>query len=211
MYLNARRAAQMLACHDEATIAAVSSLASAGGQAYGAVKSSQQNNQLYNEQQDVFKKAQAASDPKAVMAGIMALKQPLSEELKQQIIQQVTESMASRGLGNAPGLIQEAIARALAQADLPLFQQAQQAYFQAQGIPLASLPTGRGAVNPTVGNPFQALQDYYKAQSQKSQFDKTLDYLKGTPTTDASVPTLPASTDTFADFSSSIPAIPAGG
>jgi hypothetical protein len=206
MYLSSWKAARMFACHDEASIAAISSIASAGGQAYSSVQAGTRDKQLYNEQQDVYKKAQAASDPKTVMAGIMALKQPLSDELRQQIIQGVTESMSSRGLGNAPGLVQEAIARALAQAELPLFQAAQQAYFQAQGIPLASLPRGTGATPPT-GNPFQALQDYYKSQTQKSQFQQELDYLKGQqpPPPLAAIPT---TGDTFAGVSSGMNAIP---
>src|SRR5450759_279311 len=126
MYLSSWKAAQMFACHDAGTIAALSSVASAGGQAYSTIESKKQADQLYSEQQAVYNKGVQASDPKNVMAGIMALKQPLSAELQKQIIEGVTMSMSARGI-NSPGLIQEAIATALAQAELPLFQEAQQA------------------------------------------------------------------------------------
>jgi hypothetical protein len=101
-----------------------------------------------------------------MMSGIMALKQPLSKEMKDLITRSITQQYAAAGLTGSPGIMQEAIAEALAKAEIPLFEEAQRAYFAGLGLPgTQQIQTASATVQPSGGNPFQALMDWYKAKN----------------------------------------------
>ncbi len=103
----------------------------------------------------------AQTTPAQDMAGIMALKTPLSQELRNAIIQEVASGMASRGLGASTGLVQQAIAEALVKAELPTFQMAMEAYYKSKEMPIRALPRTLGAAPPQKegGSPFAGIVD----------------------------------------------------
>ena len=74
--------------------------------------------------------------PKDTLAGIQALQQPLSRNLMNSIMRQIGGQLGERGLAQAPGIMTEELAQALAPYQIQLGEQAQRAYFDTMRLPL---------------------------------------------------------------------------
>jgi len=127
-------------------IAGLASLLSAVGKGYGSIQQMNAQRTAVAEQQKAFQEQealyqkQAAQTPKNIMDAIMALKQPMSEEMKASIMRDIGNSMAASGAFSSPGIIQEAIAEALAKQDTALFTEAVQAYYANQAATQRAVP-----------------------------------------------------------------------
>jgi hypothetical protein len=109
-------------------------------------------------EQEIYKQY-AKTTPADELNGIMKLKQGMSAQMRNAIIQEVTAQMGARGLAGSPALVEQAVATALVNAEIPMWQTASQAYYQGRQLPLQALAgqrtlplaPGKG------GNPFAAL------------------------------------------------------
>lgn len=150
---------------DDSTISLIGGLAKSAGTIYQSSRASSQAQQQYNLQNQLFQKYNNQT-PEQTMAGIMALKQPLTDRMKQLIVQDITSQMAAKGQTGDTALVQEAIATAMAKAELDLFNQAEQAYSATRAANIAAQPRSAPPAGPTsMGDPFAALADYYKKKA----------------------------------------------
>ncbi len=100
-----------------------------------AIATSVEAYQRYQQQQDL-------QDPNWVANQIRKLQQPLSANLKNAVGNQVQAQAQEAGLSGAPGLFQTALAQALAPYQFQEQQNAEQAFFNAEGASDRAYPLG---------------------------------------------------------------------
>jgi len=134
-----------------AIISAIGGLLGGGLQTYGAMQQQSEYNDAIRQAQARERQLQdyfAKQTPGDIMSAAIGVKQQLNAQVRFAIIQEITAGMASRGLSGSTGIVQEAIAEALAKAELPLWQMAIQTVQQQRSDYLKS-----GSLQPTIPRP----------------------------------------------------------